>query len=163
MVVWSTFSFFCTFSEIVFQIGNQHEILDFWTHIVLFQERKIFCSRKGLFLLFCTEICVLYTEDWVCDVALIECTLSPGKSKRGWDSGREGTRGQWGTKVVSLRATWYWGGRFLSQLEGAKYVKRGLARGNAAKGNAPCTVVYCDSRSCTYWNNWIDERYQLYV
>ncbi len=49
---------------------------------------------------------VLYTEDWVCDVALIECTLSPGKSKRGWDFGREGTRGQWGTKEVSLRATW---------------------------------------------------------
>jgi hypothetical protein len=49
---------------------------------------------------------VLYTEGWVCDVALIECTLSPGKSKRGWDFGSEGTGGQWGTKGVSLRATW---------------------------------------------------------
>ncbi len=49
---------------------------------------------------------VLYTEGWVCDVALIEYTLSPGKPKKGWDFGREGTRGQWGTKEVSLRATW---------------------------------------------------------
>jgi hypothetical protein len=66
------------------------------------------------------EPLVLYTKGWVCDVALIGCTLSPGKSKRGWDFGREGTRGQWGTKGVSLRATWDWSGRFLSQLEGAK-------------------------------------------
>ncbi len=43
---------------------------------------------------------VLYTEGWVCDVALIKCTLSPGKSKRGWDFGREGTMGQWGTKEL---------------------------------------------------------------
>jgi hypothetical protein len=63
---------------------------------------------------------VLYTKGWVCDVALIGCTLSPGKSKRGWDFGREGTGGQWGTKGVSLQATWDWSGRFLSQLEGAK-------------------------------------------
>jgi hypothetical protein len=45
---------------------------------------------------------VLYTEDWVCDIALIGCTLSLGKPKRGWDSGREGTRGLWGTRGVSL-------------------------------------------------------------
>jgi hypothetical protein len=63
---------------------------------------------------------VLYTEGWVCDVALIEYTLGPGKPKKGWDFGREGTRGQRGTKGVSLQATWDWGGRFLSQLEGAK-------------------------------------------
>ncbi len=49
---------------------------------------------------------VLYTEGWVCDVALIEYTLGPGKPKEGWDFGREGTRGQWGTSGVSLRATW---------------------------------------------------------
>jgi hypothetical protein len=49
---------------------------------------------------------VLYTKGWVCDVALIGCTLGPEKSKRGRDFGREGTRGQWGTKGVSLRATW---------------------------------------------------------
>ncbi len=41
---------------------------------------------------------MLYTEGWVCDVALIEYTLGPGKPKKGWDFGREGTRGQWGTK-----------------------------------------------------------------
>ncbi len=43
---------------------------------------------------------VLYTEGWVCDVALIEYTLGPGKPKKGWDFRREGTRGQWGTKGV---------------------------------------------------------------
>ncbi len=51
-------------------------------------------------------VIVLYTEGWVCDVALIEYTLGPGKPKKGWDFGKEGTRGQWGTKGVSLRATW---------------------------------------------------------
>ncbi len=66
------------------------------------------------------SIGVLYTEGWVCDVALIEYTLGPGKTQEGWDFGREGTRGQWGTKGVSLQATWDWRGRFLSQLEGAK-------------------------------------------
>ncbi len=63
---------------------------------------------------------VLYTEGWVCDVALIEYTLGSGEIQKGWDFGREGKRGQWGTKGVSLQATWDWGGWFLSQLEGAK-------------------------------------------
>jgi hypothetical protein len=49
---------------------------------------------------------VSYTENWVCDVSPIKYPLSPGKPERGWDSGREGTRGQWGTKGVSLRTTW---------------------------------------------------------
>ncbi len=65
-------------------------------------------------------ICVLYTGSWVCDVALIEYTLGSGETQEGREFGREGTKGQWGTKGVSLRATWDWGGRFLSQLEGAK-------------------------------------------
>jgi hypothetical protein len=51
-------------------------------------------------------VTVLYTEGWICDVALIEYTLSPGKPKKGWDFRREGTKGQWGTKGVSLQATW---------------------------------------------------------
>ncbi len=41
-------------------------------------------------------------KGWVCDVALIEYTLSPGNPRGGWDFGREGTRGQWGTKGASL-------------------------------------------------------------
>jgi hypothetical protein len=52
------------------------------------------------------KLVVLYTEGWVCDVALIEYMLGPGKPKKGWDFGREGTRGQWGTKGFSLQATW---------------------------------------------------------
>jgi hypothetical protein len=49
---------------------------------------------------------VLYTEERVCDVALIKYTLSLGKPKKEWEFGGEGTREQWGTKGVSLRATW---------------------------------------------------------
>ncbi len=49
---------------------------------------------------------VSYTGNWVCDTALIGCTLGLGKPGRGRDSGGKGTRGQWGTKGVSLRATW---------------------------------------------------------
>jgi hypothetical protein len=33
-----------------------------------------------------------------CNVALIKCTLGPGKPNGGWDFGREGTRGQMGNK-----------------------------------------------------------------
>jgi hypothetical protein len=51
---------------------------------------------------------------------LIRCTLGSGKSEKGRDFGGEGTKGQWGTKGSGLPATWDWGGRFLSQLEGAK-------------------------------------------
>jgi hypothetical protein len=29
----------------------------------------------------------------------------------------------------------------------------GVSKGNTARGNAPCTVVYCNSCSCTYWND----------
>jgi hypothetical protein len=48
--------------------------------------KKIQCN-------FLTKLNVLYTEGWVCDVALIEYTLGPGKTQEGWDFGREGTRG----------------------------------------------------------------------
>jgi hypothetical protein len=51
---------------------------------------------------------------------LIKCTLGSGKPKEGWEFGGEGTREQWGTKGSSLQATWDRGGRFLSQLDGAK-------------------------------------------
>jgi hypothetical protein len=52
------------------------------------------------------HIVVLYTGKRVCDVALIKRTLSSGKPKKGWEIGGEGTREQWETKGVSLRATW---------------------------------------------------------
>jgi hypothetical protein len=45
-------------------------------------------------------------KGWVCNVALIKHTLGPGNPRGSWDFGREGTRGQWGTRGVSLRATW---------------------------------------------------------
>ncbi len=51
---------------------------------------------------------------------LIKCTLGSGKPKEGWEFGGEGAREQRGTKGSSLQATWDRGGRFLSQLEGAK-------------------------------------------
>jgi hypothetical protein len=37
-------------------------------------------------------------KGWVRNVALIKCTLGPGKSKEGWNFGREGTGGQMGNK-----------------------------------------------------------------
>jgi hypothetical protein len=45
-------------------------------------------------------------EGWVRNVALIECTLELGKPKRGWNFGGEGTGARWGTRGVSLQATW---------------------------------------------------------
>jgi hypothetical protein len=33
-----------------------------------------------------------------CNVALIKCTLGPGKPKGGWNFGREGTGGQMGNR-----------------------------------------------------------------
>ncbi len=68
-------------------------------------------------------------KGWVCNVALIKYTLGPGNPRRGWEFGREGARGQWGTKGVSLRATWDWGGRFLSQLGGFQVSKKGISKG----------------------------------
>ncbi len=49
---------------------------------------------------------VLYTEDWVCHIALIECTLSLGKTQEGSGFRREGYKGPMGKRGVSLRATW---------------------------------------------------------
>ncbi len=37
-------------------------------------------------------------KGWVRNVALIKCTLGPGKPKGGWNFGREGTGGQMGNK-----------------------------------------------------------------
>jgi hypothetical protein len=37
-------------------------------------------------------------EGWVHNVALIKCTLGSGKTKGGWNFGREGTGGQMGNK-----------------------------------------------------------------
>jgi hypothetical protein len=37
-------------------------------------------------------------KGWVRNVALIKCTLGPGKPKEGWNFGREGTGGQMGNK-----------------------------------------------------------------
>ncbi len=57
------------------------------------------------------------------ETRLIRCTLGSGKSEKGlgfWRGGHKGTREQWGTRGSSLQTTWDRGGRFLSQLEGAK-------------------------------------------
>jgi hypothetical protein len=42
---------------------------------------------------------VLYTEGWVCDVALIECTLGSGEIQEGlgfWKGGYKGPKGDKG-------------------------------------------------------------------
>ncbi len=75
---------------------------------------NIYISRQRIW-----NSCLVHWEEglWC---ALIKCTLGSGKSKKGWEFGGEGTREQWGTRGVSFRATWDWGGQFLSHLEGAK-------------------------------------------
>jgi hypothetical protein len=45
-------------------------------------------------------------KGWVRNVALIKCTLGPGKPKKGWNFGGDGTGARWGTRGVSLQATW---------------------------------------------------------
>jgi hypothetical protein len=52
--------------------------------------------------------------------ALIRCTLGSGKSEKGLGFWRGGHKGAIGNKGSSLQTTWDRGGRFLSQLEGAK-------------------------------------------
>ncbi len=54
----------------------------------------------------CLAVTVREHEGWVRNVALIECTLDLGKPKRGWNFGGEGTGARWGTRGVSLQATW---------------------------------------------------------
>jgi hypothetical protein len=44
------------------------------------------------------NVSVLYTEDWVCDIALIECILSLGKTQEGLGFRREGYKGPMGDK-----------------------------------------------------------------
>jgi hypothetical protein len=41
---------------------------------------------------------VLYTGNWVCDIALIKCTLSLGKTQEGSGFRREGYEGPMGDK-----------------------------------------------------------------
>jgi hypothetical protein len=43
-------------------------------------------------------VSVLYTEEWVCDIALIECTLSLGKTQEGSGFRRGGHKGPMGDK-----------------------------------------------------------------
>ncbi len=86
---------------------------------------------------------VSYTRKWVCDIALIGCTLSLGKPKRGRDSKGKGTRGQWGTMGDK-------GSQFTSNLglrwtipvtAGGSQVSKGeYNKGNIARGNTPYTL-----------------------
>ncbi len=93
-----------------------------------------------------------YTRNWVCDIALIGCTLSLGKTQEGSGFQREGYKGTMGDK----------GSQFTSNLGlrwtipvtagGSQVSKREYSKGNTARGNTPCTYVL-NSCSCTYWND----------
>jgi hypothetical protein len=68
-----------------------------------FMERylwALFCS-VGLMERYGVRILtVLYTEGWVCDVALIEYTLGPGETQEGlgfWEGGYKGPMGDKGS------------------------------------------------------------------
>ncbi len=79
-----------------------------------------------------------YTRNWVCDIALIGCTLSLGKTQGGSGFQREGHKGTMGDK----------GSQFTSNLglewtipvtAGGSQVSK---RGNTARGNVSCAVAY---------------------
>jgi hypothetical protein len=96
---------------------------------------------------------VSYTEDWVCDIALIKCTLSLGKTQEGSGFRREGYKGPMGDK----------GSQFTSNLGlrwtipvtagGSQVSRRGIQQGECSKGKCAIYNVYCNSCSCTYWND----------
>jgi hypothetical protein len=106
---------------------------------------------------------VSYTGNWVCDIALIGCTLSLGKTREGSGFRREGYKGTMGDK----------GSQFTSNLGlrwtipvtagESQVIKREYSKGKYSKGKCAMCSRLCNSCSCTYWNDWIDERYQLNV
>ncbi len=147
-------------------LGKQSNQFSTWARVEWGSHLAIMATTpsKGFFALKdLTHHSCAWSMGRVCNGAVIKCTLGLGKPKGGWNFGREGTGARWRTRGVSLQATRDWGGRFLSQLGGFQVSRRELARGNQSKGNAPCTVEHCNSCLCIYWNDWIDERYQLYV
>jgi hypothetical protein len=84
---------------------------------------------------------VLYTEEWVCDIVLIECTSSLGKTQEGSGFRREGYKGPMGDK----------GSLFMSNLGlrwtipvtagGSQVSKRGIQQGEYSKGK--CAMYSC--------------------
>jgi hypothetical protein len=90
-----------------------HRVCTCWAEVLLYRWEST-AVQVG----WCTY-CLIYWEEGL-RCALIKCTLGSGKSKKGWEFGGKGAREQGGTRGVSLQATREGGGRFLSQLEGAK-------------------------------------------
>ncbi len=83
-------------------------------------------------------VIVSYTGNWVCDTALIGCTLGLGKTREGSGFRREGYKGTMGDK----------GSQFTSNL-GLRWTipvtaggKGNAAKGDTARGNMPCVVAY---------------------
>jgi hypothetical protein len=95
---------------------------------------------------------VSYTRKWVCDIALIGCTLSLGKTQEGpgfQGGGYKGTMGDKGSQFTSNL-----GPRWTNPVTagGSQVSKREYSKGNTARGNTPYIYVL-DSCSCTYWND----------
>ncbi len=102
--------------DVYIYIFSAH-LLPLHTAIVLFDILQ--SSSSVLCLLPAWNVLVLDTGKGV--ETHLRCTLGSGKSEKGlgfWRGGHKGTMG--GTKGSSLQTTWDRGGRFLSQLEGAK-------------------------------------------
>jgi hypothetical protein len=62
------------------------------TYICIVQNKKYIKNSLSQYLI------VREYKGWVRNVALIKCTLGPGKPNKGWNFGREGTGGQMGNK-----------------------------------------------------------------
>ncbi len=99
-----------------------------------------------------SRLIVSYTRNWVCDIALIACTLSLGKIQEGsgfQGEGHKGTMGDKGSQFTSnLGLRW----TIPVTAVGSQVSKREYSKGSIARGNTPYTYIL-NSCSCTYWND----------
>ncbi len=77
---------------------------------------------------------VLYTEGWVCDIALIKYTLGLGKTQGGlgfWEEGYKGPMGDEGSQFTSnLGPRW----TIPVTAGGCQVSREGISKGNYSKG-----------------------------
>ncbi len=96
---------------------------------------------------------VSYTGSWVCDTALIECTLSLGKTQGGSGFQREGYKGPMGDKESQFTSNLGLRWTIPVTAGGSQVSKRGIQQGEYSKGKCAMYSCVLNSCSCTYWND----------
>jgi hypothetical protein len=109
------------------------------------------CRGHFYICILCIIRLVSYTRIWVCDIALIGCTLSLGKTQEGSGFQGEGYKGTMGDK----------GSQFTSNLGlrwtipvtagGSQVSKREYSKGNTARGTQQGEIRRIYSRRGKYW------------